>query len=94
MEQTIVSMREMQRNYKRVLEKAKAQKGPVFLGAYGKAQAVLLDIMEFRKLQESVDVRKKKRKWEEMESILDRLAAKGRQGVSLSEFVIRDRHAH
>jgi len=94
MEQNIISMREIQRNYKRVLEKAKTQKGPVFLGAHGKVQAVLLDIMEFRKLQESVDVRKKKRKWEEMERTLDRLAAKGRQGISLSEFVIRDRHAH
>jgi prevent-host-death family protein len=94
MEHSIISMREIQRNYKSILEKAKTRKGPVFLGAHGKTEAVLMDIAEFRKLQESVDVRKKKRKWEELKRTLDRLASKGSQNISLSEFVIRDRHAH
>lgn len=94
MQQRIISMREMQRNYKRLLQKAREQKFPVFLGAYGKAQAVLMDIEEFRKLKESLELRKKKRKWEETERMLDRLSAKGSQDISLSEFIIRDRHAH
>ena len=94
MNQSIISMREIQRNYKRILQKAREQKSPVFLGAYGKPQAVLLDIDQFQKLQEKTEKKQRKVRWAEMKKILDHLAAKGRQDVSLSEFVIRDRHAH
>lgn len=87
-------MREIQRNYRKIIDWVRSVRKPVFLGSHGKAQAVLLDIGEFQKLQEKAAAEKRKMKWQEMERALDRLSRKGRQDVSLSEFIIRDRHAH
>ncbi|MEK7542661.1 MAG: type II toxin-antitoxin system prevent-host-death family antitoxin [Patescibacteria group bacterium] len=94
MEQNIISMREIQRNYKSVLEKAKTQKGPVFLGAHGKVQAVLMDIESFEKLEKKADIAKRKKEWEKVEAALNRIAKEGRQDISLSEYVRYDRQAH
>lgn len=94
MDQNVVSMREIQRNYRKIIDWVKSARKPVFLDSRGKTEAVLMDIEEFRKLQEKSEKRKRMIEWEEMEKVLDDLSIKGRQGISLSEFVIRDRHAH
>lgn len=94
MEQSIISMREIQRNYKRVLEKAKAQKGPVFLGAHGKSQAVLMSIEDFERLERKSDIAQKEKEWKRIEAILNRIAKEGRQDVNLSEYVRYDRQTH
>lgn len=94
MDQNVVSMREIQRNYRKIIDWVKSARKPVFLDSHGKTEAVLMDIEEFRKLQEKSEKRKRMIEWEEMERVLDDLSTKGRQGISLSKFVIRDRHAH
>jgi len=93
METNIFSMREVQRNYRKIIDKAKKH-GPVFLGAHGKAEAVLLDVDVFQELQTIQKHKKSIKEWERLEIALNRLAAKGRQNTSLSQFLIRDRHAH
>ena len=94
MEQNIISMREIQRNYKRVLEKAKTQKGPVFLGAHGKKKAVLMSIEDFERLERKSDIAQKKKEWKRIEATLNRIAKEGRQDVNLSEYVRYDRQTH
>lgn len=94
MDGNFVSMREMQRSCRKIIDWIRSDGKSVFLGSHGKAEAVLMDIEEFRKLQEKSEKKKRMIAWKEMETVLDALSAKGRQDVSLSEFVIRDRHAH
>lgn len=94
MQQSIISMREIQRNYKRILQKARGQKSPVFLGKYGKVQAVLMDIEEFERLERKSDIARKEKEWKRIEAVLNRIAKEGRQDVSLSEYVRYDRQTH
>lgn len=94
MQQTIISMREIQRNYKRILQKAKEQKSPVFLGAYGKSQAVLMDIEAFEKLQNGKKRKSSMEEWKGLKREFDDLARQGRQGVNLSQLVRKDRRTH
>lgn len=94
MEQNIVSMREIQRNYKKLLEEARKKRAPVFLGAHKTPQAVLIDIDEYRKLKEKSIRAARTRNWKEIEAVLDRIAAQGRQGISLAKFVQHDRQTH
>lgn len=94
MEQRIISMREIQRNYKRILEKAKRSKQPVFLGAHGNPRAVLMDIEVFHLLEKKMKDKAKKMKWRQIERLLDEVSASGRQDVSLSDFIRYDRQSH
>jgi prevent-host-death family protein len=94
MENTVISMREIQRNYKKILQEAKKKGTPVFLGAHGKAQAVLMDIEEFERLESKGKREKEKKKWEELKRELDYLAQQGRQDVDLVEFLRKDRQSH
>ena len=94
MEQNIISMREIQRNYKRVLEKAKTRKGPVFLGAHGKAQAVLMDIESFERLEKEKTYKNNIRGWEDLKREFDYLAKQGKQNVNLARFIREDRQTH
>ena len=94
MQQTIVSMREIQRNYKRILQKAREQKSPVFLGKYGKAKAVLMSIEDFERLERKSDIARKEKEWKKTEATLKRIAKEGRQDVNLSEYVRYDRQTH
>lgn len=87
-------MREIQRNYKRILQKAREQKSPVFLGSYGKAQAVLMDIEEFERLRGKKKRKQSEKEWEELKKELDYLARQGKQNVNLAQFVRQDRQSH
>lgn len=94
MQQGIISMREIQRNYKRILQKAREQKSPVFLGVYGKPQAVLMDIEEFERLRGKKKYKQSEKEWEELKKELDYLARQGKQNISLAQFVRQDRQRH
>ncbi len=87
-------MREMQRNYKRIIEKATKGKRPIVLGSHGNPQVVLIGVEEFRKLQERAVQQKQKFQWKRMKGVLDRISKQGLQGVSLSEFIRHDRQSH
>ena len=94
MEQNVISMREIQRNYKRVLEKAKTQKGPVFLGAHGKTEAVLMDIESFERLEGEKKYRNNLKRWGDLKREFDYLAKQGKQNVNLAQFIREDRQTH
>lgn len=94
MTETTISMREIQRNYKEIFEKAKREKKPLFLGAHGKPEAVVLDIDVFRNLQKKIGREVKKRHWGDIYRALERLSGLGRQNISLSDFIHNDRKAH
>ena len=94
MEQQTIPMREMQRNYKKIIEWAKRARQPLFLGAHGKPQAVVMDIATFRIFHERSQELPARCRWQEIERALDKIAASGRQHINLSAFVHADRSAH
>ena len=94
MEQQTIPMREMQRNYKKVIESAKRARQPLFLGAHGKPQAVVMDIATFRIFHERFQQLPARRRWQGIERALDKISASGRKNVNLSAFVHADRSAH
>jgi hypothetical protein len=89
----IISVRELQRNYRKIINKAKRTKQPMFLGKFYQPEAVLLDLKSFEELR-SFRPAKPKRTWEEIKKSLDRIRKSGKQNVNLSEFVIKDRLSH
>ena len=89
-----VSMREMQRNYSKIIKRAQTSRSPIFLGSRGKIKAVLLDIVGFERLTSNARKNRKKMQWNTMRRTLDRIAAAGRQDVTLSDFIVHDRKAH
>jgi PHD/YefM family antitoxin component YafN of YafNO toxin-antitoxin module len=94
MADTVIPMREMQRNYSKLIRQARSTRRPVFLGARGKTQAVLMEIGGYERLAAQTQVGKRERSWAETSRILDSIAKSGRQNVSLSDFVVRDRKRH
>lgn len=92
MDKNIVSLREIQRNYRKLINEAKRIKTPIFLGARAKPEAVLLDIETFEELDKKANG--KKLSWAEMKKRLDWISAGGKQGVNLAEFVHADRKRH
>jgi len=94
MRDTMVSMREMQRNYSRIIRTARTSRRPVFLGSRGVPHAVLLDIGKFERLVSQARKKRQRMQWRSMERTLDRIAVRGKQGTNLSRFVRYDRKAH
>lgn len=94
MEKTVISMREIQRNYKRILREAESKKGPVFLGSHGKPQAVLMDIEAFERLQNRKKQKNNLKEWRELRREFDELAHQGEQNVNLAQLIRRDRQSH
>ena len=91
METQIISAREIQRNYKRILENVRNRREPIILGTRGRAEAVVLSIDEFKKMRESLTKRKNGVKWLEVKKMLETISKMGRQDISLSEYVLSDR---
>lgn len=92
MNRNIVSLREIQRNYRKLINEAKRMKTPLFLGARAKPEAVLLDIDAFEDLDKKA--KGKKLSWTDMKKRLDWISAGGKQGVNLAEFIHADRNRH
>ena len=91
MEQHIVSMREIQRNYRKLVDTIKRTKQPLYLGARSKAEAVLVEVSVFEDLQKR---KNQKNNWGDIKRILDWIKEGGRQDVNLSTFVHEDRKRH
>ena len=89
----IISAREIQRNYRKLIDKVNRTKQPIFLGRFYKPQAVLLSIESFEELRGWRPVRPKKN-WAEMKKSLEKIRKSGKQNVNLSDFVIEDRQSH
>ena len=92
MNDQIVSMRQMQRNYRQLIDRVKRTKQPIYLVARSKREAVLLDVDEFENLKQKAQG--KKVTWEEMKKRLDWIKKGGRQDVNLAQFIHDDRQRH
>lgn len=89
----VISAREIQRNYRKLINKVNKTRQPIFLGKFYKPQAVLLSVESFEELRGWRPIRPK-RSWAEIKKSLEKIRKSGKQNVNLSKFVIRDRQSH
>lgn len=94
MADTIISMREMQRNYSKVIKQARTSRRPVFLSSRGKPEAVLLDVVSYESLRNAQQRQRKGRDWAEIKKALDQIRSHGKKNVTLSDFIHEDRQRH
>lgn len=87
--QNTISVREIQRNYRKLINQVKRTKQPIFLGAYFKPEAVLLDVPMF----EAMGRAKPKKTWKEIKAVLGKISQSGKQKVNLAKFIHEDRQA-
>jgi prevent-host-death family protein len=92
MDYEITSAREIQRNYRKLVDRVKETGQAVYLGARSKPEAVLLDVETFENLKERAG--SKQLTWKEIKKKLNRITKSGKQGVSLSQFIYEDRYRH
>lgn len=92
MNNKIVSIREIQRNYRKLVDQVKETGQAVYLGARLKAEAVLLDVEGFEELKQKAAG--KKPDWKHIKRKLDWIADSGKEDVSLSKFIHEDRQRH
>ena len=90
----VVSAREIQRNYRKLVNQAKRTKQPVFLGKYNKPEAVLLGMESFEELRGYWRPRKSRRSWEEVKKSLEWIAKGGKKNTNLAKFIHDDRQSH
>lgn len=88
--ENIIMSRELQRNYRKLIDEVKKTKKPLYLGARLKPEAVLVDIETFERLQ----CPKKKKSWEEIKHTLEWIRAGGEKKVNLATFIHEDRKRH
>lgn len=91
MEKEIVQLRELQRNYRKLIDRVNRTKKPLYLGAHSRSEAVLLDVESFERLQRQ---HKEQESWDEVKKKLRRIQKSGIQGINLAEFIHADRHSH
>ena len=90
--ENVISVREVQRNYRKLVNKAKRDKKPIFLGAHFKPEAVIMDYNFYKILEQRP--RNRNKTWQEIKKSLYWIAKGGKQKTSLSKFVYEDRKRH
>jgi prevent-host-death family protein len=89
MNKNIVSVREMQRNYRKLIDQVKETGRPMYLATHSQTEAVLLDINSYEKLQEQASRRED---WSSVKKTLDRISKGGKgKNVNLGNFIHTDR---
>lgn len=91
MEKDVVLLREIQRNYRKLIDQVRKTKKPLYLGARLKPEAVLVDVDMFERLQQRAG---QKRSWQEIKHTLEWIRKGGKKGVNLAKFVHEDRKRH
>lgn len=89
MDDKIVSMREIQRNYRELIDRVKKTKQPMYLGARLQKEAVLVDIDSFTQLSRRVGGQQ----WEQVKKTLERISKKG-NGINSTKLLRDDRRRH
>lgn len=92
MKNTVISMRQIQRHYRKLVDEAKKTKKPLYLGRRQLPEAVLLDIDVFENLQK----RNKApfQNWQQLKKTLGWIKRGGRQDLNLASFINADRKTH
>jgi prevent-host-death family protein len=88
MEKKIVSVREIQRNYRKLIDLVKETGEPLYLTNHSETEAVLLDVGSYTKLQKQVSRRED---WSSVKKTLERIRRHGKQNVNLANFIHNDR---
>jgi len=91
MGKNVVGSRQMQRNYRKLIDEVKRTRQPLYLGARFTAEAVLLDVATFEYLRQK---QKQRVGAGDIRRTLDELRKSGKQGVNLAQFVHEDRKCH
>lgn len=92
MDKNTVSLREIQRHYRKLINDVKRTRTPLYLGARFKPEVVLIGVDTFEQLQKRANHGKKS--WDEVKRILELSRKSGRQGVNLAKFIHNDRKRH
>ena len=92
MNDQIAPARELQRNYKGLINRVKKTKQPIYLGAHLQKEAVLVDIESFERWQRLDE--QNRAKWKEVKKTLEQIRKSGKQGVNLAKFIHDDRRRH
>jgi PHD/YefM family antitoxin component YafN of YafNO toxin-antitoxin module len=87
----ITPAREIQRNYRKLVDQVKKNKTPVYLGAFREPEAVLLDIDTFNFLRQNISGQKQS--WQEVEKKIAWIKENSNK-ISLSDFIHEDRRSH
>lgn len=87
----IIAMREIQRRYRQLINKAKRTKAPLYLGTRARSEAVLIDVDSFQDLQRRAE---RKKDISEILKTMEWIRRGGRARVNLARFIRRDRRAH
>jgi PHD/YefM family antitoxin component YafN of YafNO toxin-antitoxin module len=93
MNTNIISIRELQRNYRGLVNKVKETGQAVYLGARLQPEVVLLGVKTFEDLKQRVEV-KSKYSPQNLKMRFEALRKSGRQGISLSKLIYEDRQSH
>ena len=92
MEREIVLLREIQRNYRKLIDRVRRTKQPLYLGARMKPEAVLLDVEMFERMQQRAT---QKKSWKELERTLAWIRSQGKgEKTDLAQFIQEDRKRH
>ena len=91
MDNQIVSIRQIQRNYRQLINRAQKTGQPVFLGARLKKEAVLMDADSYEKMKYQAG--RSGQNWGEVKETLTWIR-RGEKNQNLSEFIYADREQH
>lgn len=92
MKNEVISIRELQRNYRKLIDTVRHTKSPLFLGAHQKAEAVLVDVDVFEHLQQRAAT--KDQSWASIKKQLHRIRMNGKKTTNLAQFIHEDRQHH
>lgn len=84
-------MREMQRNYRKLINRVKQTRQPLYLGARLQKEAVLVDLNSFTRLVKQAD--RSGERWKEVKKTLDRISRKAKN-TDLVKILHADRRSH
>lgn len=88
----VISVREIQRNYRKLANLVKTSKKPLFLGAHFKPELVVLDYKHYKISHGQAF--KPKKSWSEIEKTLNWVAKGGKQKTNLGRAIYEDRKKH
>lgn len=90
------SMREVQRHYRKLFDRVKKTKKPLFLSSRNKTEVVILSIDLYNKMFQLFKKQKKEDEsisWKDIEKNMKKISQKGKK-TDLTKFIINDRENH
>lgn len=92
MEKNIISVREIQRNYRKVIDQVKETGQPVYLTSHSQTEAVLLDTNSYEQLRNKAY--RQGEDWATVKKTLKWIRSGKGKEINLGEFIHADRKNH